>query len=199
MDSFVKITQRVFNKVKIIKSILIVGIFICIFSHRLYFPYMNLVHSGIGLAEGNLEKLFIRFIPILIALFVISYFYFLVRNKIKLVTIKTLLLLTILSQFFLLFRQNPTAEGYNMILFSFLAFVLARVDCQRIAKSNVVAYFLYACFAWLLIIAINEIVQIRIDYREGEWKDIIFDMKGVMIALFLSIPWFWKGYGFKSK
>jgi VanZ family protein len=79
-----------------------------------------------------------------------------------------------------------------MFLFFSLACISGFIGYHKTIGFNTITRFLSALFAWLTIIALNEVIQCFFPNSEAQIEDIVYNMKGVLIGLWLSIPWFWK-------
>lgn len=83
------------------------------------------------------------------------------------------------------------AEGVDLALSFFLALLSGLIIYSPTARFDW-KNFRNAFMAWLIIISINEIIQYCLPFREGDMRDIIYNMAGVTLGLLLSIRWLWR-------
>ena len=162
MDRFIvrslRKTSSLIIKEKILVVYVIIGVVVFLSRPLLYDFYMNTVHS-VRFSEGILSNLVKSFGPPFGIFLIIAYFVFLLIGKRRGIVVKVISFSIGLAFLFLLFLQKQTAEGYDMFLFFSLACISGFIGYHKTIGFNTITRFLSALFAWLTIIALNEVIQ----------------------------------------
>lgn len=167
----------------------IVAVIVWSSSWWLYHIYMNVVHSP-GWSEDILIKRFKTSCTIAAFIYIIIQAILLKKSVSKYLSIiqKAILSCAGLLLIGILANRKLNAEGCDIVFLSFVSFVSG-----LLLKSDIKMMF-SALAIWFFIILINEtIVQgvIFSDIRKGQPLDIVYNMAGILIGLFLSRKYLW--------